>query len=103
VAFVQAVEGVLVHANRREYDGFVDASGVERPGGVIREVMISQDFSIEPARVRVDNDASFAQIAAAGFGAFVSATGTVSGVGKGQHLKATTIDIVQPALSSDRP
>lgn len=71
---LQRVDGVLVGAEARAYQGFIDREGAERPGGVTRRLFVSQGFTAAPVEVKVppSHQAAWDTLVGLGAGAVVS-------------------------------
>lgn len=93
MAITQKITGALVFAAARSYESFTTPDGETKPGGVIREAMLSQDFSSEPARLRFADESLFGEVEGAAFGDIVEVTGVVKGVGAKQYVAVSSVQV----------
>src|SRR4051794_1468428 len=72
-SFKQTVEGTLVGAVARSYQGFNDPQGQRRPGGGTYWAYVSTGFESAPTEIKVTDPADFAKLQSIGFGDDVTA------------------------------
>lgn len=71
MADVMQLQGVLVAATRRTYNGFTNPQGELVAGGVIHSAWLVTDFDSPPSEVRVSDVADWSRLHGAGLGAKV--------------------------------